>query len=371
MELACELIRRRSVTPEDAGCQAHLVTRLRQAGFVAHSLDFGAVKNLWATHGEGAPLLVFLGHTDVVPPGPEARWDSPPFEPTVDGGLLRGRGAADMKGAVAAMAIALERFAAAHPDHGGTLGLLLTSDEEGIAADGVRRVIPALAGQGVRIDYCLVGEPSSGEALGDTIRIGRRGALNGILTVRGIQGHVAFPELARNPVHLAAPVLAALCARVWDQGDAHFPPTSFQVTNLSAGVGAVNVIPGELRVQFSFRFGPTSNADSLKAKVAELLHGHGLEFDLEWDLSGEPFLTAEGELSTAVKRAVKVHTGREPEANTGGGTSDGRFVAPTGAQVVELGLRNATIHQVNEAVATADLDTLALIYQSVMEELLV
>lgn len=370
LELACELIRRPSVTPDDGGCQALLAERLGATGFNARQFDFGAVKNLWACRGEGRPLLVFLGHTDVVPPGPEERWTSPPFQPTVDGEVLRGRGAADMKGAVAAMAVALGRFATAAPDHRGTVALLVTSDEEGIAEDGIRKVVPALSAEGVAIDYCLVGEPSSGQALGDTIRIGRRGALNGWLTVKGIQGHSAFPELARNPIHEAAPALAALAAERWDSGDAHFPPTTLQITNLNAGVGATNVIPGELKATFNFRFGPSSSADSLKRRVVEVLRAQRLEFELDWQLSGEPFLTEEGELSRAVRDAVERHTGRAPAANTGGGTSDGRFVAPTGAQVVELGLINATIHQVDESTATADLDTLAAIYQSVIEELL-
>ncbi len=370
LELACELIRRPSVTPDDGGCQDLLAERLGAAGFDARQLDFGPVRNLWALHGKGRPLLVFLGHTDVVPPGPEDRWTSPPFRPTVDGDLLRGRGAADMKGAVAAMAIALERFATAAPDHQGTVALLVTSDEEGIAEDGIKRVVPALSGEGIVIDFCLVGEPSSGQALGDTIRIGRRGALNGWLTVRGVQGHSAFPELARNPIHEAAPALAALAEERWDSGDEHFPPTTLAITNLNAGVGAVNVIPGELTATFNFRFGPASSADSIKRRVVEVLRAHRLEFELDWQLSGEPFLTEEGELSRAVKGAIQRHTGRAPVANTGGGTSDGRFVAPTGAQVVELGLINATIHQVDESTVTADLDTLAAIYQSVIEELL-
>jgi succinyl-diaminopimelate desuccinylase len=362
LALACELVRRASVTPDDAGCQALLGGRLAAAGFAIEHLRFGNVDNLWATHGAGAPVLVFLGHTDVVPPGPLEDWSSQPFEPTLRDGRLHGRGAADMKGSVAAMVVMLETFVREHPRHGGTIGLLLTSDEEGIGIDGIRRVAAEFSRRGQRIDGCVVGEPSSRERLGDLVRIGRRGSLTGRVVVRGIQGHVAYPEKARNPVHAFAPALAALVGERWDAGNDAFPPTSFQLVDLAAGAGADNVIPGQLHATFNFRYGTASRADALRQRVEGILAAHGLDFTLDWWLSGEPFLTAAGPLRAATLAAIAEHCGAEPVLDTGGGTSDGRFIAPMGAEVVELGPCNATIHQVDEHVALDDLARLPALY---------
>jgi succinyl-diaminopimelate desuccinylase len=372
LQLAVELIRRRSVTPEDAGCQALLAARLERAGFRIERLRYGEVDNLWATHGAGGPTLAFLGHTDVVPSGPEAAWRSPPFEPAIRDGRLYGRGAADMKGSVAAMVVALETFVAAHPGHPGRVGLLLTSDEEGPAnLDGVRRVAEHFRATGERIDWCVVGEPSSREKLGDLIRVGRRGSLSGTLVVHGVQGHVAYPEKARNPIHAFAPALAELAAERWDRGNADFPPTSFQVSNLNAGTGATNVIPGELTALINFRYCTASTADGLRARTEAILARHGLEYALEWNLSGEPFLTPPGgRLRETVVAACRELCGAEPEQSTGGGTSDGRFIAPLGAEVVELGPVNATIHKVDECVAVDDLERLPGLYRAVCERLL-
>ena len=370
LDLTCALVERPSVTPDDASCQGLLGVRLRHSGFAVESLRYGAVDNLWATHGTGRPVCVFLGHTDVVPSGPAAAWRSPPFVPTLRDGVLYGRGAADMKGAVAAMVLALEGFVAAHPDHPGTVALLLTSDEEGEARDGVRRVMEEFRTRGQRIDFCLVGEPSSRERLGDVIRVGRRGSLSGALTVRGVQGHVAYPELVRNPIHLAAPALAELAATRWDAGNAEFPPTSFQISNLHAGTGANNVVPGTLEALFNFRYCTQSTAASLRERVEALLARHGLDHSLRWDHSGEPFLTGDGPLRRAVVDAVGEVCGIVPEPSTGGGTSDGRFVAPLGAQVVELGPLNASIHQIDEGVRLADLERLPTLYGAVLRRLL-
>jgi len=370
VDLACELIRRPSVTPDDAGCQALVSARLEQAGFTVEPLRYGAVDNLWATHGSGAPVLLFLGHTDVVPSGPAERWQSPPFEPELRDGFLFGRGAADMKGSAAAMVVALEEFVRQRRGHAGTLALLLTSDEEGRAVDGVRRVAEEFRRRGQRIDACVVGEPSSKQRLGDLIRVGRRGSLTGRLRVRGVQGHVAYPDKARNPIHAFAPALAALAAERWDEGDDAFPPTSFQVSNLEAGTGADNVIPGDLRAVFNFRYGTASSADSLRTRVEAILRGHGVEFELDWWLSGEPFLTRAGALREATVAAIREHCGIEPEQSTGGGTSDGRFIAPLGAEVVELGPCNASIHQVDECVALEELQALPGLYRSIIERML-
>ena len=370
LDLTCALVERPSVTPDDAGCQGLLGMRLRRSGFAVESLRYGAVDNLWATHGTGRPVCVFLGHTDVVPSGPAAAWRSPPFVPSLRDGVLYGRGAADMKGAVAAMVLALEGFVAAHPDHPGTVALLLTSDEEGEARDGVRRVMEEFRTRGQRIDFCLVGEPSSRERLGDVIRVGRRCSLSGALTVRGVQGHVAYPELVRNPIHLAAPALAELAATRWDAGNAEFPPTSFQISNLHAGTGANNVVPGTLEALFNFRYCTQSTAASLRERVEALLARHGLDHSLRWDHSGEPFLTGDGPLRRAVVDAVGEVCGIVPEPSTGGGTSDGRFVAPLGAQVVELGPLNASIHQIDEGVRLADLERLPTLYGAVLRRLL-
>ncbi|HET7558033.1 MAG TPA: succinyl-diaminopimelate desuccinylase [Rhodanobacteraceae bacterium] len=372
LDLTCELIRRRSLTPDDAGCQQLIARRLQGAGFRCEHLRFGEVDNLRATHGQGGPVLVFLGHTDVVPSGPEESWASPPFEPTIRDGYLYGRGAADMKSGVAAMTIALEQFVAAHPDHPGTIALLLTSDEEGPTnLDGVRRVAQHFRETGQRIDWCVAGEPSSKERLGDLIRVGRRGSLSGTLTVRGVQGHVAYPQLARNPIHMVAPALAELAATRWDEGNQDFPPTSFQVSNLNAGTGALNVIPGSLVAHFNFRFGTASSAGSLRERTETILHKHGLDYAAEWNLSGEPFLSPAGGLLREAAIAVcRELCGVEPEQSTGGGTSDGRFIAPLGAEVVELGPVNASIHKVDECVAVEELERLPELYRAIGERLL-
>jgi succinyl-diaminopimelate desuccinylase len=375
LDLTCDLIRRRSVTPSDAGCQALIAERLARAGFTIEHLRYGEVDNLWATHrGSTAPgpTLMFLGHTDVVPSGPESAWQSPPFEPTLKNGRLYGRGAADMKGSVAAMVVALEQFVSAHPQHGGRVGLLLTSDEEGVAIDGVRKVIEHFRAHDERIDYCVVGEPSAKEALGDLIRVGRRGSLSAKLTVRGIQGHVAYPEKALNPIHAFAPALAELAAERWDNGNADFPPTSMQVSNLNAGTGANNVIPGTLTALFNFRYSTASRADDLQARSEAILRKYGLDFEIDWQLSGQPFLTPPGgKLRDTVVAVCRDLCQRDPEQSTGGGTSDGRFIALLGTEVVEIGPVNATIHKVDECVAVAELEQLPGIYQAVCERMLV
>ncbi len=371
LDLACELIARPSVTPDDAGCQSLLAARLARAGFHCQSLRHGEVDNLWARHGGGeGPVLVLLGHTDVVPAGPREAWSSDPFQPQVRDGLLYGRGAADMKGSVAAFVIAAERFVAAHPDHPGTLAVLLTSDEEGDAIDGVRRVAATFRERGQRIDWCITGEPSSTERLGDLLRVGRRGSLSAHLMVRGVQGHVAYPHKARNPIHQAAPALAELAARVWDAGYESFPPTSLQISNIHAGTGANNVIPGELQVAFNLRYNPHWDAPRLEAEIAALLDRHGLDHELRWHRSGEPFYTPEGPLRRAAREVLGEVAGVPPEESTGGGTSDARFIAPLGAQCIEVGPVNASIHQVDEHVSVADLEALPDLYQRLVERLL-
>ncbi|KFN48315.1 hypothetical protein N790_06545 [Arenimonas malthae CC-JY-1] len=370
LALARELIARPSVTPDDAGCQALVGERLRRAGFTVQQIDFGDVRNLWATHGSGGEVLCFLGHTDVVPPGPRDAWDSDPFVPTEREGYLYGRGAADMKGSVAAFVLAAEDFVAAYPGHPGTLALLLTSDEEGDAIDGVRKVAEHFKASGQPIHYCITGEPSSKETLGDLLRVGRRGTLSGVLTVKGIQGHVAYPEKARNPIHQAMPALAELCARRWDEGYPEFPPSSFQVSNIHAGTGANNVIPGHCEVVFNFRFNPGWQAAQLEAEVEAVLARHGLEYELLWHRGGEPFLTGEGRLRAAARAVLREQLGVVPEENTGGGTSDARFIAPLGAEVVELGPINASIHKVNERVAIDELARLPALYRAIAERLL-
>jgi len=370
-ELTCELIRRASVTPDDRGCQALLGERLAQAGFTIEHLRYGDVDNLWATHGHGAPVLVFLGHTDVVPSGPAEAWASPPFEPVVRNGRLYGRGAADMKSGVAAMVVALESFVRAHPEHPGTIALLVTSDEEGASIDGVRRVADEFRRRRQRIDACVVGEPSSKQQLGDLVRIGRRGSLTGRLTVRGVQGHVAYPEKANNPIHAFAPALAALAAERWDEGNEAFPPTSFQVSNINSGTGADNVIPGDLHAVFNFRFGTASTAASLRERTEAILRRYGVALGenashIDWWLSGEPFATPAGPLRAATLAAIREQCGVEPELSTGGGTSDGRFIAPLGAEVVELGVCNASIHKVDEHVALEELERLPALYRAIL-----
>jgi len=372
LELTKNLISRRSVTPADEGCQELMCARLRALGFTIEPLHFGNVLNFWAVRGDPAgPQLCFAGHTDVVPTGPLEEWHSDPFVPSIRDGVLYGRGAADMKSALAAMITATEAFVAAHPHHRGRIAFLITSDEEGPSVDGTKRVAALLAERGERIDWCVVGEPSSERQIGDTIKIGRRGSLSGRLTVHGVQGHVAYPQLAENPVHAFAPALAELTRRVWDQGNEHFEPTSFQISNLNAGTGAPNVIPGELKARFNLRYSPVQTLAGLKATVEEILRAHGVRFTLEWHLSGEPFYTPAGELSAAVCAAVESVTGSAPRLSTGGGTSDGRFIAPLGAQVVELGVVNASIHKINECVRLTDIEALHRMYLNVLLNLLI
>jgi succinyl-diaminopimelate desuccinylase len=370
LDLTAELLRRPSISPEDHGCLDIIGTRLAALGFRNERLRYPPVDNLWATRGEGRPLLCFAGHTDVVPTGPREEWHTDPFEPVVKDGLLYGRGAADMKSGLAAMVTATERFLARHADHRGTLAYLLTSDEEGPSVDGTRRVMQVLEARGVKIDWCVVGEPTSHESLGDTIKIGRRGSLSGRLTVHGVQGHIAYPHLAHNPVHSFAPALAELVERHWDEGNAYFQPTTFQVSNIAAGTGAPNVIPGELKVRFNLRFSTEQTVESLQRAVLEVFDRHRVCYTIEWFVSGLPFLTPPGVLTAAVSTAVNEITGHTPQFSTTGGTSDGRFIAPTGAQVVELGVGNATIHKVNECARVADIEQLTLVYERVMEKLL-
>ncbi len=370
VELARQLIARRSVTPDDAGCQSLLAERLAPLGFHIEPLRFGEVDNLWARRGGEGPLFVFAGHTDVVPTGPERDWRFPPFIPTECEGQLYGRGAADMKSSIAAMVTAVERFLAIHPDAPGSIGFLITSDEEGPAVDGTVRVVETLEARGEKIDWCLVGEPTASEKVGDVIKNGRRGSLNGTLRVRGVQGHVAYPHKADNPVHRAAPALAELCATEWDRGNEFFPPTTFQVSNIHAGTGVTNVIPGELEVVFNFRFSTESSAEGLQARVREILDRHGLTYSVDWNLSGQPFLTGRGALVEAAQGAIREVTGLATELSTSGGTSDGRFIAPTGAQVLELGPLNATIHKVDERVGLEELEQLSAIYERMLERLL-
>ena len=370
LELAKALIARPSITPDDQGCQELLISRLEPLGFRCERLRFGEVDNLWARRGEGGALFTFAGHTDVVPTGPEKRWDSPPFEPTLRDGKLFGRGAADMKGSVAAFVTACERFIGEHPAHAGSIALLITSDEEGAAVDGTVKVVETLEARGEKIDYCLVGEPTCDERLGDTIKNGRRGSLGGRLTVRGVQGHVAYPHLVKNPIHLLAPALEELIATEWDRGNDHFPPTSFQVSNIHGGTGATNVVPGEVETSFNFRFCTEQTAEGLQRKVEALLDRHGLDFSIQWNLSGNPFLTHPGTLVEAAQQAIREVTGAAGELSTSGGISDGRFIAPTGAQVIELGPRNATIHKINECVEVEHLEQLSAVYQRTLEILL-
>lgn len=371
LELAQALIARPSLTPDDAGCQKMLADRLRAAGFACEHLRFGAVDNLWARHGTAAPLLVFAGHTDVVPPGPRDQWRNEPFAPVVRDGLLYGRGAADMKGSLAAMVLACEQFVAAHPEHAGSIGLLITSDEEGPADDGTRRVLETLAGRDENIDYCLVGEPSCAEQLGDTVRRGRRGSLSATLTVKGVQGHVAYPEKADNAIHRALPALQELANTRWDDGHPDFPATSLQISNINAGTGASNVIPGTARIHFNFRYSPAVSAEHLQTRVRDLLDRHAFDYSLEWKDSGKPFYTADGAWLDTVCAAVQAVTGLTPERSTGGGTSDGRFIVLAGAQVVEFGPLNTTIHKVNECVAIADLEQLVEVYRRILEKQLI
>lgn len=368
--LTCDLIRRVSVTPEDAGCQEVMIERLKAIGFRVTRLPFGDVHNFWAERGNGGPTLCFAGHTDVVPSGDSNQWRSPPFEPSIDGDTLYGRGAADMKGSLAAMMTACERFVAAHPEHRGGIAFLITSDEEGVAINGTVKVVEWLLEQDRLPRWCLVGEPSSTDRTGDVIKNGRRGSLGAVLTVKGIQGHVAYPHLARNPIHLAAPALHDLASELWDEGNAFFPPTSFQISNIQAGTGATNVIPGELEVVFNFRFSTESDEASLKERTRAILDRHGLDYHIDWSLSGLPFLTEPGDLVNAVRDSIRDVTGIEAELSTSGGTSDGRFIAPHGTQVVELGPVNRTIHKVDENTSIRELDELSVIYEGLLRRLL-
>ena len=371
LELACELIRRPSVTPDDEGCQELMMTRLANAGFAIERMRIEEVENFWARHGTDGPVLCFAGHTDVVPTGPLQGWQHQPFNALIDDeGMLCGRGAADMKGSLASMIIAVERFVADHPGHKGAITFLITSDEEGPAQHGTRAVVERLRTRNERLDWCIVGEPSSSTLLGDVVKNGRRGSLGATLTVRGKQGHVAYPQLAKNPIHLAAPALAELAAEHWDAGNEFFPPTSFQISNLNSGTGATNVIPGALTAIFNFRFSTESTVEGLQQRVAAILDRHGLDWHIDWALSGLPFLTEPGELLGAVAASIQQVTGRTTQPSTTGGTSDGRFIATLGTQVVELGPVNATIHQVNERILASDLDLLTEVYYQTMVRLL-
>lgn len=370
LELAKELIARCSLTPDDAGCQDILIERLKHAGFRLEKIHRNGVENFWARRGDSKPVVCFAGHTDVVPTGPLEQWVSNPFTPTVRDGMLFGRGAADMKTSLAAFVTAIERFATEHPKHKGSIALLITSDEEGVAIDGTARVVEALKARGELLDYCIVGEPTSVNKLGDTIKNGRRGSLSGTLTIKGIQGHVAYPHLAKNPIHLAAPAISELTQTVWDQGDEHFPQTTWQISNIHGGTGVLNVIPGEVEILFNFRFSTASSVESLKSRVRTVLDRHGLDYNLEWTLSGKPYLTPKGSLVEAVIRAVKSVTGVTPELCTSGGTSDGRYIAEICPQVVELGPLNTTIHKLNECIAVADIEPLSEIYRRTLVNLL-
>ena len=370
LDLAGELIARRSITPDDAGCQALLAGRLAAAGFACERLPFGSVANLWARRGTTAPLLCFAGHTDVVPPGPLEQWHSDPFTPSIRDGRLYGRGAADMKSAIASFVVAVEAFVREHPEHRGSIALLITSDEEGPSVDGTARVVEQLRARGEKIDFCIVGEPTSTEALGDTIKNGRRGSLSGRLTVRGRQGHIAYPQLASNPIHLLAPALAELTTMQWDAGTEYFPPTSWQVSNIHAGTGASNVIPDSVVLDFNFRFSTASSAQSLRVRFESVLERHGLEFAVAWTVPSEPFLTTPAELVRAVEAAIEARVRRKPRLSTDGGTSDGRFIRTICPQIVELGVVNQSIHKIDEHVALDALEQLPLIYLEILRRLL-
>ncbi|MDZ7653362.1 MAG: succinyl-diaminopimelate desuccinylase [Burkholderiaceae bacterium] len=370
LDLAQQLIRRRSVTPDDAGCQAHIAQRLAASGFQAETLARNGTTNLWLRRGAARPTVVFAGHTDVVPTGPLDQWSSDPFEPTIRDGVLFGRGASDMKSSIAAFVVAAEEFVRARPDHPGSIALLLTSDEEGPATDGTVLVVEALKARGEAVDLAIVGEPTSVDRLGDTIKNGRRGSLSGKLVVQGVQGHVAYPQLAKNPVHLLAPALAELAATVWDNGNEFFPPTTFQVSNIRAGTGALNVIPGTCEVDFNLRFAPVSSAADLQRRTEDILRAHGLLFDLRWTVGAQSFMTTPGALVDAISAAIRAETGAAPEVSTTGGTSDGRFIVTICPQVVEFGPPNATIHKIDECISVADLEPLKNVYRRTLELLL-
>ena len=371
LELAKALIARRSLTPDDAGCQEILIERLEKIGFKIERMRFGEVDNFWARRGDSKPLICFAGHTDVVPTGPVEKWGSEPFTPTIRDGMLYGRGSADMKTSLAAFVTAIEEFVAAHSGHAGSIALLVTSDEEGIAVDGTEKVVLALQARNELLDYCIVGEPTCADKFGDTIKNGRRGSLSGTLTIKGIQCHIAYPHLGRNPIHLAAPAIAELAATTWDTGNEYFPPTTWQISNIHGGTGATNVVPGTVEIQFNFRFSTASTVEDLKTKVHAILDKHGLDYDLEWSLSGKPYLTPRGNLVDAVAQAIRSTTGVEAELSTSGGTSDGRFIADICPQVLEIGPLNATIHKIDECVAVADIEPLKEIYRQTLVNLLV
>ena len=370
LALTQELISRRSNTPDDAGCQDLMQARLAPLGFRFETIASNGVINLWARRGDASPVVCFAGHTDVVPTGPLDQWHSDPFMPTIRDGILYGRGASDMKASLAAFVTSIEAFVAKHPDHLGSIALLITSDEEGIATDGTVKVVEALAARGETIDCCIVGEPTCVSQLGDTIKNGRRGSLSGRLTVKGIQGHIAYPHLVRNPIHQAAPAIAELAGIEWDKGDEYFPPTSWQISNIHGGTGATNVVPGTVEIRFNFRHSTASTKDGLKTRVHEVLDKHGLEYDLDWEESGKPYLTPRGSLVAAISDAIKAVTGLDTELSTTGGTSDGRFIAEICAQVVEFGPMNASIHKLNENVPVAALAPLSAIYEKTLEKLL-
>ena len=370
LDLAKDLISRQSNTPEDAGCQELMISRLEPLGFKIERMRFGDVDNFYARRGTTEPLLVFAGHTDVVPTGPVDKWHTPPFEPTIKDGMLYGRGAADMKTSCAAFITAIEDFIALHPDHAGSIGLLITSDEEGIAINGTVKVVEALQARNELIDYCIVGEPTSNKVVGDMIKNGRRGSLSGKLTVKGIQGHIAYPHLVKNPIHLVAPAIKDLVEITWDKGNEYFPPTSWQISNMNGGTGATNVVPGEVEILFNFRFSTASTADGLKQRVHAVLDAHQLDYDLAWEYSGKPYLTPKGNLVAAISEAIEQSYGVTPELSTTGGTSDGRFIADICKQVIEFGPLNATIHKLNECVAVADIEPLKDTYRITLEKLL-
>lgn len=370
LDLAIDLLARPSNTPQDAGCQELMIARLEPLGFKIERLRFGNVDNFYARRGTTSPLLVFAGHTDVVPTGPLEQWHTPPFTPTIKDGVLFARGAADMKTSLAAFITSIEEFVAAHPDHNGSIGLLITSDEEGVAVDGTVKVVELLQQRNELIDYCIVGEPTSNKIVGDMIKNGRRGSLSGKLIVKGIQGHIAYPHLVKNPIHLVAPAVADLATTLWDKGNEYFPPTSWQISNFNSGTGATNVVPGHAEILFNFRFSTASSEQDLKDKVHAILDQNQLEYDLEWELSGKPYLTPKGSLVTAITAAIEQAYGVTPELSTSGGTSDGRFIADISQQVIEFGPLNATIHKLNECVAVADIEPLKDTYRITMEKLL-